>query len=76
MKFLSPKLAFYFDNSTMRPCIEYCCHVWAGAPSCYLIMLDKLQKRVCRTVGPKLAASLERLDYRRNAASLSLSCKY
>ena len=31
--------------------MEYCCHVWAGAPSCYLEMLDTLQKRMCRTVG-------------------------
>ena len=28
--------------------------VWAGAPSCYLELLDKLQKRICRTVGPYL----------------------
>ena len=24
--------------------MEYCCHVWAGAPNCYLELLDKLQK--------------------------------
>ena len=29
-----------------RPCREYSSHVWVGAPSCYLDMLDKLQKRV------------------------------
>ena len=23
-------------------CMEYCCHVWAGAASCYLELLDKL----------------------------------
>ena len=39
--------------------MEYCCHVWAGAPSCYLELLDKLQKRTCRTVGPSFAASIE-----------------
>ena len=26
--------------------MKYCFHVWAGAPSCYLEMLDKLQKRI------------------------------
>ena len=26
------------------PCMDYCCHVWAGAPSCCLELLDKLQK--------------------------------
>ena len=30
--------------------------VWAGAPSCYLEFLDKLQKQICRTFGPSLAA--------------------
>ena len=34
------------------------CHVWAGAPSCYWELLDKLQKQICWTVGPSLAASL------------------
>ena len=71
MKFLSPKVAPYLYKSTIRPCMEYCCHIWAGAPSCYLELLDKLQKRICRTVGPSLAASLETLA-RRNLASLSL----
>ena len=63
MKFLSPEVALYLYKSTIRPCMEYCCHVWAGAPGCYLELLDKLQKRTCRTVGPSLAASLERLAY-------------
>ena len=61
MKFLSPEVAPYLYKSTICPCMEYCCHVWAGAPSCYLELLDKLQKRICRTVGPSLAASLETL---------------
>ena len=54
MKFFSPEVALYLYKSTIRPCMEYCCHVWAGAPSCYLELLDKLQKRICRTVGPLL----------------------
>ena len=54
MKFLSPEVALYLYKSTIRPCMEYCCHVWAGAPSCYLELLDKLQKRIRRTVGPSL----------------------
>ena len=56
--------------------MEYCCHVWAGAPSCYLELLGKLQKRICRTVGPSLATSLEPLAHRRDVASLSLFCRY
>ena len=41
-------------------------------PICYFDLLDKLQKRICRTVDPSLATSLEPLDPRRNVASLSL----
>ena len=52
MKFLSPEVALYLYKSTICSCMEYCCHVWAGAPSCYLELLDKLQKRICRTTGP------------------------
>ena len=76
MKFLSPEVALYLYKSTICPCMEYCCHIWAGAPSCYLELLDKLQKRICRTVGPSLAASLELLAHRRNVASLSLFYRY
>ena len=63
MKFLSPNVALYLYKSTIRPCMEYCCHVWAGAPSCYLDLLDKLQKRISRIAGPSLAASLEPLAH-------------
>ena len=52
MKFLSPEVALYLYKSTIHRCMEYCCHVWAGAPSCYLELLDKLQKWICRVVGP------------------------
>ena len=76
MKFFSPEVALYLCKSTICPCMEYCCHVWACAPSCYLELLDKLQKRICRTVGPSLAASLEPLAHRRNVASLSLFYRY
>ena len=76
MTFLSPDVALYLYKSTIRPCMEYCCHVWAGAPSCYLELLDKLQKRICKTVGPSLAASPKPLAHRRNVASLSLFCRY
>ena len=76
MKFLSPELALYLYKSTIRPCMEYYCHVSADAPSCYLELLDKLQKRICKTVDPSLAASLEPLAHRRNVASLILFYRY
>ena len=61
MKFPSPEVALYLYKSTIRPYMEYCCHVWAGAPSCYL---------------DSLAASLEHFAHHRNVASLSLFYRY
>ena len=69
MTFLSAEVALYLYKSTIRPCMEYCCHIWAGAPSCYLELLDKLQKQIFRTVGPSLAVSLEPLAHHGNVAN-------
>ena len=74
MKFLSP--ALYLYKSTICPCMECCCHVWAGAYSYYMELLDKLQKQICRIVGHSLATSLEPLAHCRNMASLSLFYRY
>ena len=76
MKFLSPEVALYLYKSTILPSMECCFHIWAGVPSCYLQLLDNLQKRICRVVGPSLADSLEPLAHHRNAASLSLFYRY
>ena len=82
-KFLSPEVALCLYKSPIHPCMEYCCLflaycclVLAGAPICYLELLDELQKQICRTVGPSLATSLELLAHRRNVASLSLCSRY
>ena len=64
MKFLSPEVALYLYKSTIRPCMKYCCHVWAGAPSCYLDCWSFT------------SASLEPLAHRLNVASLSLLYRY
>ena len=66
MKSLSPEGPLYLYKSTICPCMEYCCHISAGAPSCYLDLL------LCRIIGPSLTASLEPLAHCRNVASLSL----
>ena len=76
MKFLSPEVALYLYKSNICPCMEYCCHLWAGASRCYLELLEKLQKRICRTVGSSLTASLEPSAHRLNVASLSLFYRY
>ena len=70
MKFLYPEVPLNIYKSIICPCMEYCCDVWAGAPSCYLEFLDKLQKRICRTVGPSFGTSPEPLACSRNVISL------
>ena len=72
MKFLYPEVALYLYKSTIHPCMEYCCHILASTPSCYLELSDKLQKQICRNVSLSLAASFEPLAHRQNVASLSL----
>ena len=76
MKILSLGVGLYLYKSTICPCMEYCRHIWASDPNCYLELLDKLQKQIYRTVGPSLAASLEPLAHCRNVASLSLFYRY
>ena len=76
MKFFSPEVALYLNKSTIQPFMECCYHAWAGAPSYYLELLDKLQKQIYRTVGLSLAASLESLAHCQNVVSLSLFYRY
>ena len=57
--FMLAEVVLYLYKSTIRSCMEDYCHIWVGTPSCYLEMLDMLQKRIYRTVGPSPAASLE-----------------
>ena len=72
MKFLSPEVSLCFYKSTIRP--------WNTVVMSGLVLLVvtwnccncKLQKRICRTVGPSLVASIEPLAHCRNVASLSL----
>ena len=46
IKYFSSEVTIYLYKSTIQPCIKYCCHVWAGAPSCYLELLDKVFTKV------------------------------
>ena len=56
--------------------MEYCCHGWAAVCSCDVELLGKLQKQICRTVGPSLGASLEPLAHCQNVATLNLFYRY
>ena len=45
-------------------------------PSCYLKLVDKLLKLICRVAGPSLTVSLETLSHCRNIASLNFFYKH
>ena len=74
--YLTPESILYLYKATIRPCMEYCCHLWAGAPAHILNLLDRIQNRVCNMIGPQLSLKLQPLSHRRNVASLSLFYKY
>ena len=76
MKFLSPEDVLNLYKSIIWPYKKYCCHVWAGSRSFFLELLNKLQKRICRTVDPSLAAFLEPLAHCQIVASVSLFYRY
>ncbi len=74
--YLSPPAILYFYKSSIRPVMEYCCHLWAGASKTCLSTLDRLERRVKNLVGPQLASELQPLSVRRDVASLSLFYRY
>ena len=53
-------------KSKIRPSLEYCSHVWAGAPKSTLCLLDKVQSKAIRLINnPNLTKSLRPLSHRR-----------
>ncbi|KAJ0174424.1 hypothetical protein K1T71_009532 [Dendrolimus kikuchii] len=58
-------------KAQVRPHMEYCSHLWAGAPAYQLNPLDSIQRRAVRIVDdPILADGLDTLGLRRDFASL------
>ena len=75
-KFLPADAILYLYKTNIRPLMEYCCHIWAGAPACHLSLLDRVQKRIFNIVGDELGLSLQPLSHCRSVASLCLFYRY
>ena len=59
----------------IRPCLEYCSHIW-GASS-YTYLLDRVESKAIRLIGDaSVTSSLDSLSLRRKVASLSLFYRY
>ena len=44
MKLPFPEVVLHLYNSIICPCMEYCCHILAGAPNYFFELLGQLQK--------------------------------
>jgi hypothetical protein len=58
-------------RANIRPCLEYCSHIWGGSSSVW--MLEKVDRRARRLIGdPIVLRSLQPLQHRRNVAALAI----
>lgn len=70
-RYFTPGQRLLLYKSQVRPHMEYCSHLWAGAPAYQLGPLDSVQKRAVRIVDdPILTSDIEPLSLRRDLASL------
>ena len=75
--FFSPSQLLTIYKYQIRPSLEYCSHVWGGAPRSSLHLLDKVQPKAIRLINnPKLTKSLQFLSHRRLIANLSIFYRY
>ena len=64
-------------KSQTRPSVEYCSHIWGGAPKSTLCILDKVQSKATRLINnPNLTKSLQPLSHRRLVGDLSIFYRY
>ena len=74
-RFFTPAQFLALYRGTVRPCIEYCSHVWGG--STHTKFLKKVESKAFRLINsPPLTNSLQSLSTRRKVASLSLFYRY
>ena len=66
---------FILYTGFIRPCLEYCSHIWGSSP--YTSLLDRIESKAIRLIGdPSLTSTLDPLSLRRKVASLSLFYRY
>ena len=75
--YFSPSQLLTVYKSQIRPSLEYCSHVWGGAPKSSLHLLDRVQSKAIRLINnPNLTSSLQSLSHRRLVADLSIFYRY
>ena len=75
--FLSSSHLLSIYKSQIHPSLDYCSHVWEGAPKSTLCLLDKVQSKAIRLINnPNLTKSLQPLSHRRLIGDLSIYYRY
>ena len=75
--YFSPSQLLIIYKSQIRPSLEYCSHVWGGAPKSSLHLLERVQSKAIRLINnPNLTSSLQYLSHRRLVADLSIFYRY
>ena len=77
--FFSPSQLLTIYKSQIRPSLEYCSHIWGGAPRSSLHLLNKVQSKAIRPINnSSLTKSLQSLSlsHRRLVADLSIFYRY
>ena len=75
--FLSSSHLLTIYRSQIRPCLEYCSHVWGGAPKSTLCLLDKVQSKAIRLINNNnLAKSLQPISHHRLVGDLFIFYQY
>ena len=70
--YFSPQL-LTICKSQIRPSLDYCSHVWGGAPKSSLHLLDRVQSKAIRLINnPNLTNSLQSLSHCCLVADLSI----
>ena len=75
--FISSAHLLSIYKSQIRPSLEYCSHVWGGAPKSTLCLLDKVQSKAIRLINnPNLTKSLQPLSHRCLVGDLSIFYRF
>ena len=74
-KYFSSLQLFKLYIGLIRPCMEYCSHIWGSSHS--VSLLDRVESKAFRLINdPSLTSSMDPLSIRRKVASLSLFYRY
>ena len=75
--YFSPSQLLTIHKSQIHPSLEYCSHVWGGAPKSSLHLFDRVRSKSIRLINnPNLTNSLQSLSHRRLFADLSIFYRY